>query len=72
MKHSQSPQLFSWQCSKKHYEENMDKLFEDKGLVERFGGFKNVKKYRAFAQDFREMFVWIDHSFFGLKQFKKY
>ena len=51
LKYSQTSRLFNWQCSKRHYSENMDKLFKNEELIERFGnGFKDVKKYRAFAK----------------------
>ena len=37
--------------------------FEDEDLIEGFGGgFKNVQKYRAFANQRRELFKWIDHN----------
>ena len=38
-------------------------FFKDEDLINRFGeGFKNVKKYRAFAKKNRELFIWIDHN----------
>ena len=41
----------------------MDEFFKDEDLIERFGGgVKNVKKYRAFAKKYRELFIWIDHN----------
>lgn len=61
--HRRNPNPFSWQCSKTHYNQNMDLLFKGEELINRFGGgFKNVKKYRAFAKKNREMFLWIDHN----------
>ena len=51
LKYSQQPRLCNWQCSKTHYNENMDTLFKDEDLIKRFGGgFENVKTYRAFAK----------------------
>ena len=36
---------------------------KDEDLIERFvGGFKNVKKYRAFAKKHSELFIWIGHN----------
>ena len=68
LKHSEQPRLFNWQCSKKHYEENMDTLFKDEELIKRFGdGWKDVKKYRAFAKKYRELFIWIDHNIFRIE-----
>ena len=41
----------------------MDEFFKDEDLIERFGGgVKDVKKYRAFAKKYRELFIWIDHN----------
>ena len=46
----------------------MDKLFKNEELIQRFGeGFKDVKKYRAFAKKNREMFIWIDHNIFRIE-----
>ena len=68
LKYSKEPQLFNWQCSTTHYNENMDKLFKNEELIQRFGeGFKDVKKYRAFAKKNREMFIWIDHNIFRIE-----
>ena len=63
LEHNKKPQPFYWQCSKAHYNENMNKFFRDEDLIERFGGgFANVKTYRAFAKKHRELFIWIDHN----------
>ena len=63
LEHNKKPHPFSWQCSKTHYNKNMDEFFKDEDLIERFGGgVKNVKKYRAFAKKKRELFIWIDHN----------
>ena len=56
----------------------MDDFFKDEELTIRFGGgFKNVRKYRAFAKKNRELFIWIDHHLYSfdrvqeiLKQWK--
>ena len=75
LKYSQQPRLFNWQCSKTHYNENMDTLVKDEDLIKKFGGgFENVKKYRAFAKKHREMFIWIDHNIFRIEtiQVKRY
>ena len=44
-KFNKKPHLFYWKFSKTQYNKNMDELFKDEELIERFGGgFKNVKK----------------------------
>ena len=68
VEHNKKPHPFSWQCSKTHYNKNMDEFFEDEDLIERFGGgVKNVKKYRAFAKKNRELFIWIDHNIYRIE-----
>ena len=76
-KNNKKSNLFNWQCSKTHYNKNMDELFKDEELIERFGGgFKNVKKYRAFAKNYRELFKWINHHILDVEriqyELKKY
>ena len=76
--HRKKPSPFSWQCSKTQFNKNMDDFFKDEELTIRFGGgFKNVRKYRAFAKKNRELFIWIDHHLYSfdrvqeiLKQWK--
>ena len=47
----------------------MDELFKDEELIKRFGdGWKNAKKYRAFAKKYRELFIWIDHHFLDIER----
>ena len=63
LKYNKNPKPFSCQCSKTHYNKNIDELFKDEDLIERFGGgFKNVKKYRAFAKEYRELFMRIEEN----------
>ena len=51
-KNNKKSHLFYWKYSKTQYNKNMDKLFEDEELIKRLGdGWKNVKKYRAFAKN---------------------
>ena len=62
---------FNWQISKTAYKQHMNKLFSNEQLIERFGGgFKNVKKYRAFAIKYRELFIWIDHHILDVERVK--
>ena len=72
LKHSKAPQLFNWRCSIKHYKENMNELFKDEELIERFGEFKNVKNIEHLLKSSEKCSSGLTITFLGLKQFKKY
>ena len=74
LEYSQQPRLFNWQCSKRHYDKNMDKLFKNEELIERFGDeWKNVKTYIEHLLNNTENCSYgLTIIFLGLKQYKRF
>ena len=44
----------------KFFEKEVDKFFENEGLIRRFGGAREIKPYKAFVKRCRDLFAMID------------
>ena len=73
LEHNKKPHPFSWQCSKTHYNQNMDVFFKDEELIERFGeGLRMLKSIERLQRNIGNCLYGLIIISTELRQYKKY